>query len=152
MSEAKSGVGTLISLQAFVERPPPDFIRATICHLWQATSPMTKNVIYASGVIYGAGLKPCVPRTAWRAAPSRDPCGRNPIWSGRRSPPIPTMRVSVVVVVVIVAQVIRRGSAPRVGLVADPDRMRTRPEFLLLVQRGDGIAGEGNRVSARGCG
>ena len=44
------------------------------------------------------------------------------------------------------------GSAPRVGLVADPDRMRTRPEFLLLVQRGDGIAGEGNRVSARGCG
>jgi len=87
-----------------------------------------------------------------RGASERPRSCRNPIWSERRSPPMPMMRVSVVVAVVIVAQVIRRGSAPCVGLVADPDRMRARPEFLLLVQRGDGIAGEGNRVSARGCG
>jgi len=36
-AKAECGVGTLIPLQAFVERPPPDeiqdFIRATGCHL-----------------------------------------------------------------------------------------------------------------------
>ena len=59
----------------------PDFIRATGRHLWQTTSPMTKNVIYASGVIYDAGgsnLAYPGPRGAQRHREIRGPARKSP--------------------------------------------------------------------------